>query len=128
MANVFVSCLKWPRFLTSPPATNLIVCYHAFTHSANIDGVVFACISIPPQNLYFDYKEKPLGDSVLIMNKFLFMSPGYKGTSRLSLGRENGLNSPVRNLGGSKYTERLLYYLCSFTAILKSPERCYFGL
>jgi len=37
------------------------------------------------------------------MNKFLFMSPGYKGTLSLSLGRENGLNSPVSNLRGSEH-------------------------
>lgn len=34
------------------------------------------------------------------------MSPGYKGTLSLSLGRERGLNSPLRNLSRSKYTRK----------------------
>lgn len=86
------------------------------TPEDSIDGAVFSVCTFINSIAEFILwlKRKAFGGSVLIMNKFLFMSPGYKGTSSLSLGRESALNRPVRNLRGSKHTGKagLLSLFC----------------
>lgn len=62
-------------------------------------------------------KKKASWREYINSNRFLFMSPGYKGISSLSLGRESGLSNPVRNLRGSKHTGKagllsLFFYCC----------------
>lgn len=118
-------CLShWPEMAVTLDKSPAVESYWWFvTHDSRPPHQQCSVLSLHIHKFHREFilrfkKKPPPGDSVLIMNKFLFMSPGYKGTSRLPLGRENGLSSPVRNLRGSKHTGKagllsLFFHCCT---------------